>query len=192
MTEPLLVLAEHAGGVVDDGTLETLTLARGLAARVEAVAVCPAGDGVARQLGGHGVERMHLLEHELLDGYAPEAWAEAVVQLVGAAGAAGVLAAGTDRGNEVLAHVAAALGLPLAANCTRIEPGADWTLTRLRWGGILLEDARLTADMKLATVAPHAVRPEEVAAGNAPAVERFAPELAASLGRTAVVARAAR
>ena len=64
---------------------------------------------------------------------------------------------GTDRGNEVLAHVAAQLDLPMAANCTAAIPGDPITLTRVRWGGSLLEEARLHGAPALLTVAPHAV-----------------------------------
>ena len=56
-----------------------------------------------------------------------------------------VVAAGTDRGNEVLAHVAAKLDLPMAANCIAVDAGDPATVTRVRWGGSLLEEARCTA-----------------------------------------------
>src|SRR5207237_8350140 len=68
-----------------------------------------------------------------------------------------VLAPGTDRGNEVLAHVAAMLDLPMAANCVSITPGDPAAVTRIRWGGSLLEDARVHGSPLLATVAPHAI-----------------------------------
>src|SRR3984885_15633904 len=68
-----------------------------------------------------------------------------------------VVGPGTERGNEVLAHVAAILDLPFAANCTKATPGDPLTLTRVRWGGSLLEEARLHGSPALLTVAPHAV-----------------------------------
>ncbi len=68
-----------------------------------------------------------------------------------------MIAPGTDRGNEVLAHVAAQLDLPMAANCVSITPGDPLTLTRVRWGGSLLEEALLHGSPALLTVAPHAV-----------------------------------
>jgi len=46
----------------------------------------------------------------------------------------------------------------------------------MRWGGSLLEEARLHGATRLMTVAPHAVGIEP-APGDAPAVEPFAPEL---------------
>ena len=82
--------------------------------------------------------------------YAPAAWAAAVIE---AAGEADVVGPGSDRGNEVLAHVAAQLDLPFAANVTEVR-GDE--LTRIRWGGTLLEEARLDAPRRLLTAAPFA------------------------------------
>jgi len=84
-----------------------------------------------------------------IDGdYQPAAWAKALA----AQEADAIVAAGSDRGNELLAHVAAILDLPFAANVVAIE---DDVVTRQRWGGSLLEDARLPGSPKILTVAPH-------------------------------------
>ena len=99
-----------------------------------------------------------------LDGpYAPAAWAAAIS--AAADGADAIVAAGSDRGNELLAHVAARLDQPFAANVTRIEGDV---VTRIRWGGSLLEQARLHGAPRILTVAPH-VHP----AGEAGDVERL-------------------
>jgi electron transfer flavoprotein alpha subunit len=82
--------------------------------------------------------------------YAPAAWAKAIVA---AAGDDDIVGPGSDRGNEVLAHVAAQLDLPLAANVSELR-GDE--LTRIRWGGTLLEEARLHSSRKLMTAAPFA------------------------------------
>src|SRR5207253_14827 len=71
--------------------------------------------------------------------------------------ASAVVAAGTERGNEVMARLAARMGLPLAANCIDAEPGDPTTVMRQRWGGSLLEEARLHSPRPLMTVAPHTV-----------------------------------
>ena len=55
------------------------------------------------------------------------------------------LATGTDRGNEVLAQAAAVLDLPMVANCIEFADGDTFEVTRVRWGGSLLEDARVDA-----------------------------------------------
>jgi electron transfer flavoprotein alpha subunit len=91
------------------------------------------------------------------DGYSPDGCATALTNVIRERAPDIVVAPGTDRGNEVLAHVAAMLDLPMAANCTSASPGDPLTLTRVRWGGSLLEEAMLHGAPTLLTVAPHAV-----------------------------------
>jgi electron transfer flavoprotein alpha subunit len=86
-----------------------------------------------------------------LDGpYAPAAWAGAIAAAAGDADT--IVAAGSDRGNELLAHVAARLDQPFAANVTELDGDV---VTRVRWGGSLLEEARLHGSPKVLTVAPY-------------------------------------
>ena len=86
-----------------------------------------------------------------IDGpYAPSAWASALIE---AAGADDIVGPGSERGNEILAHVAAQLDLPMAANVTEVR-GDE--VTRQRWGGTLLEEARIHSPRKLLTAAPFA------------------------------------
>jgi len=80
--------------------------------------------------------------------YQPGAWAKALA----APEADAIVAAGSDRGNELLAHVGALLDQPLAANVISVDGD---TVTRVRWGGSLLEEARLHGGPSLLTVAPH-------------------------------------
>ena len=186
----MIVLVEHVGGLPDDISLQALTLARGYASAAGAPlhAVLVGGRAVAAGLTGQGVAVAHSVEHEALASYAPAAWAAALQQLAEALTAVAVVAPGSDRGNEVMAHLAARLDLPLAANCTAAEPGEAAAVTRVRWGGSLLEQARLRAPVKLLTVAPHAVA--ATAEGTAqPPVERFAPALEPADTAVSVVER---
>jgi electron transfer flavoprotein alpha subunit len=119
------------------------------------------------------VERLHVAEG--IDSYAPGAWATALGEVIDRVQPTAVVAAGTNRGNEVLAHLAARRDLPFAANCISVD-GTD--VTRLRWGGSLLEEARIHSPLPLLSVAPHAVAAAEGA--GSPAVESFTPALAES------------
>jgi len=58
-----------------------------------------------------------------------------------------------------------------------VEPGEDYVVTRLLWGGSLLEEARLSGTVKLLTVAPHALAAEEAPAASEPAVNHVTPTL---------------
>jgi len=161
----IFVYVEEPG----DLTQQALAFARALGEPLHAFAV-----GETVLIGG--VETLHVAEEDVFSAYAPAAIAQALVELVERLSPSAVVAAGTDRGNEVLAHVAAKLDLPFAANCTTATPGDPLLVTRVRWGGSLLEEARLHGAVKLLTVQPHTVAAEEQAPGE-PAVERFTPAL---------------
>ncbi|MEA2364646.1 MAG: electron transfer flavoprotein alpha subunit, partial [Thermoleophilaceae bacterium] len=155
-------------------SLQALSLARDLDGPLHALALDDS------ELGAYGVETVHVAEHEQLSSYAPGAWAACLDQLVERVQPSTVVAAGTNRGNEVLAHLAARRDLPFAANCAAV--GSDGTVTRVRWGGSLLEEARVNADLRILSVAPHMVEATTVNGGTAN-VERFAPELGEEIVR---------
>jgi electron transfer flavoprotein alpha subunit len=166
----VLVLVEHAGGKAADPSLQTLTLARTFGSPVHALVVGPAVD-----LSAHGVAVTHVPQDEALDSFAPDTWAAILGELADRLDAGAIFAAGTERGNEVMARVAARSNLPLATNCIAVSAGDPVTLTRQRWGGSLLEEARMYTPRPLITVAPHTI-PIEPATREAK-VERFTPQL---------------
>jgi len=173
----VLVVVERQPEGPDERSLQAVAFARRLAGGepLHALAIAES-DGLAAVLGEHGVATLHVAEHEAYSAYAPYAIAAAVVQAAERAAASAVVAAGTERGNEVLAHVAARLDVPFAANCLDVGEGDPLPVTRVRWGGSLLEEARVHGSPKLLTVQPHGVAAEPAPAGPA-AVERFAPTL---------------
>jgi electron transfer flavoprotein alpha subunit len=122
-----------------------------------------------------GVDSVHVAEGDAFSSFAPAAIARALVELMEKLDATAVVAAGTPRGNEVLAHAAAMADLPLAANCVEVTGGDPLRVTRVRWGGSLLEEAAIHGSPAFMTVQPHSVAPE-TGAGDAP-VERFTPQL---------------
>lgn len=135
-----------------------------------------------------GAELGWSIQHPLLTDYAPEAIAEALAQLIGREMPSALIAAGSERGNEVMAHVAALLDLPLASNVVAVDSTEEeWQVSRVRWGGSLIEEASLAAFVKLLTVAPHS---QPVHNGDAkPSVTVFEPELDSVLSRTRVTER---
>ncbi|HEX5300552.1 MAG TPA: electron transfer flavoprotein subunit alpha/FixB family protein [Streptosporangiaceae bacterium] len=176
-----LVLVELDGGAPADPSLRALTLARSLgSSALGAVVFADSATVPGDALAAYGVTDVHVIEPGSIEGYAPQAWARALAGLATETGATAVLAAGTDRGNEVLAHLGAITGLPMAANCTLVTPDGGQThrLVRHRWAGLLLEDAVMEAPVALFTVATDSVA--AVAAHGAAAVQVHVhkPELA--------------
>ncbi len=162
-------LIEHDRGTINGASFEMLTMARDVAAQldcaVEAILIGEEAADLAASLGNYGVSKVYLVQHEQLQDYAPEAWAQCVVQLIETEEPQVVMAAGTDRGNELMAYVAAKTNQPMAANCIEFKAGEPFQLTRSRWGGSLLEEATLSGSPFLVTAAQHVVTAEEVDGG---------------------------
>jgi electron transfer flavoprotein alpha subunit len=198
----VLCLVEPDATGVADASLRALTFARGLAGssgEVAAVAFGEAGRVPAGTLAAHGADRGYVVEPAAVPGYAPVAWARALAELAGLAasgdpdgqgagrdgptgrGTAGaVVAAGTDRGHEVMAHLGALTGLPMAANCVEAEAAGPGTyhLTRQRWAGLLLEHATLEAPSALLTVATDAIEASQAADAAPAPLQVWQPGLA--------------
>jgi electron transfer flavoprotein alpha subunit len=174
-----LVVVNHDRGTLDELSLQAVAFARDLAAQsgqpVTALVVGESGRDVAATLGEHGVADVRLAVHPSLTDYSPTATARAAVQVAEELGAKAIVAVGNDRGNEVLAHVAALLDVPMAADCLDLTLGDPIELHRARWGGNIIETAVMHAPVAVATVVPHAVAAEAV--GGTATVAEFTPEL---------------
>lgn len=189
----ILAYVEHDGGVPDRLSLEALTLARRLAevtgASLGAIVLGEGAAAVVPSLGAYGVTRANVAEAIGGGGYAPAAWGRAVASIVDATEADAVVGPPSDRATEVLATAAAIGGAQFAANCTDVRAGDPWDVTRQRWGGSLLEDARLDGSPRYLTVAPHAIAPEPAATATSPQVEDSSPAVTDADQRARLIRR---
>jgi electron transfer flavoprotein alpha subunit len=182
----VLCLVELDSAGPSDASLRALTFARTLAGAgaggpgLCAVLFCAADQVPAGLLGSYGVTEAYAIQPAALDGYAPQAWARSLEGLASVTLAGAVVAAGTERGHEVLAHLGALTGQPMAANCISAEAAADGTLAvaRQRWAGLLIEDAVLDGSPALLTVATDAVQPLPADVAAEPEVHVHEPDLA--------------
>ncbi|HZD22445.1 MAG TPA: electron transfer flavoprotein subunit alpha/FixB family protein [Acidimicrobiia bacterium] len=176
----ILVLLTHDRGAIEETTWQALTFARRLVMDIgsDLHAVWIGDDLDAEGLGERGVSVVHHVTHDGLDDYAPQAWGASLAQLVTRLGPEAVVAIGSGRGNEVLAHVGALLDVPMVANVREATTGdGAWSLVRTRWGGSLLEETNLEAEVKLMTLAEHVIEAAGAVTSGDVTVERFAPEL---------------
>ena len=186
----VLVVVEHDRGALSPASLEAFAAARTIDPVVHALTLGVAADGLAGELAAHGVAVVHQVHHDLLADYGPEAWGESVAQVVRVLLPGSVLACGTDRGNEVMAQAAARLDVPFVANVMSVTAADVWDVTRVRWGGSLLETCTLTADVKLLTVSHHAFEAAESAVAGTTAT--LSVDLDPALSRTVVAERVER
>jgi len=172
----ILVLVDHDRGELDQLSLRALTAARKLGQDVEAVVIGSEGAALAGIVGEYGAKTLHVASHANITDYTPMATGRALKDLVEKLKPAAVLAAGSPRGNEQLAHLAAFLDLPMAAECSEITLGSPHHVLRARWAGNLIESANVHADLLIATVLAFSTEPE-TANGGAATVVQFEPAL---------------
>jgi len=191
MSSVLVLVEQSTGGVLLDVSGEALTFARGLAAddagSIDVVVVGQPSADLHLQLAGHGVRNVHALTGEAFTSYAGAAWASGLDSVLSQTGSSVVLAAGSPRGNEVLAHLAARRGVAMAANVVSFEGLDPHTVTRQVVGGAALEDMRLSDRPAVLTVAGHAVEASPAAAPGPAAVVVEEPSVRAEDLRARVV-----
>ena len=181
----ILVLIETEDGAIAEVSLETLTFARGLAAAgggvpIDVVAVGELPEGALPQLAAYGVRDVHRVTGDAFAAYGGAAWATAVQAAHAATSAVVVMAAGTNRGCEVLAHVAARAGVAMAANVVAFQGLAPFVVERQVVGGQVLEEMVLDERPAVFTVAGHAVEAAPADAPGAATLHDHAADVAAA------------
>ncbi|GAB3273278.1 electron transfer flavoprotein subunit alpha/FixB family protein [Arthrobacter pigmenti] len=186
----ILVVVETGADGATITSLETLTFARLLGAQLGTQNVAALVPGtvddattVREQLAAQGVETIHHAGGQRMERYCAAAWAAAIESVAPDY----VLAAGTPRGSEVLAHVAARAGSSMAANVVDIVSTNPLTVSRQVMGGAVYEEMRLEGRPTVITVAGHAVEPADADRTSDPAWQDFEPELGEADLVTAVV-----
>lgn len=160
----VLVLIEAESGAIAPTSADPLALGSRLAERlgteVVATVVAPDTDAsaLAEAAGSLGARALATAWWDGAADFAPLGWAALLDHLATEHTAAVVLGPATDRGSEVLAHLAARRGTALATQVIELSPdeaAGTWSLSRARWAGSVIEEATLgpTGDEVLATVA---------------------------------------
>jgi electron transfer flavoprotein alpha subunit len=160
---PKKVMAEVLG--------EAARLAPG---RVEAVWLTDkASEAGLKQLGEWGASRVLLLENAAFAPYRSEVWTAAAAELATKESPAAIFAPVTSRQRELMARLAARLGVGIAADCTVLAMDGDKLIaTRPVYAGKLLAKVSWAKTPWLATLRPNVFRPADSQAGATAAVER--------------------
>lgn len=181
----ILVLVETDADGAVEVSREAITFARDLSAQgggvpIDAVVIGSVPDGVVEQLAAYGVREVHHASGDAFSAYSGAAWAAAVQAVQRAKGSVVVAAAGTPRGNEVLAHVAARADVAMAANVISFQGLAPFVVTRQVVSGAALEEMALDDRPAVFTVAGHAVEPVPADPPGAGTLVEITPEVAAA------------
>jgi electron transfer flavoprotein alpha subunit len=170
-------------GAAIEVSLEALSFARDISAAgngvpVDAVVIEDVSDDLRGQLAAYGVRKVHHVGGDDVAAYSGAGWASAIQQVRDAAGSVVVMAAGTDRGNELMAHVAARSGASMAANVLSFSGLAPFVVTRQVVGGAAMEEMNLHQRPAVFTVAGHAVEAKPADVAGAGEVVEHTPTIA--------------
>ncbi len=182
----ILVFVETDDQGVTETSLETLTFARATsdAGGVAAVVVGPleasVQDALTHSLGEYGVMAAHHAVDDRLSTYSAAAWAASVIDATRSLDARVVMAAGTPRGNEIMAHVATRLGATMAANVVAADSADPLVVSRQVMGGSVLEEMRLESVPAVLSVAGHSTTAAPAEQATTPKLEPFSPTLTAA------------
>ncbi|MBI4611159.1 MAG: electron transfer flavoprotein subunit alpha/FixB family protein [Candidatus Rokubacteria bacterium] len=129
-------------------------------------------DGLGH-LAEWGAERIWLLEAPGLAPYRGEVWTPVLAELAGKEQPKAILGAVTSRLRELMARLAARLGVGLSADSVAFD-FREGTLvaTRPVYAGKLLSKVSWAKAPWLATLRPNVFKPRDLLAGRAPVVER--------------------
>jgi electron transfer flavoprotein alpha subunit len=137
-------------------------------------------DELRKELATYGVRTIHQVGGEPLAAFSGAGWASAILTVRELSKSVVVLAAGTDRGNELMAHVAARAGVAMAANVLSFHGLSPFTVTRQVVGGAALEEMVLDQRPAVFTVAGHAVEARPAETPGAADVAEHTPEIDAA------------
>ncbi len=170
-------------GAATEVSLEAVTFARDLSAAgngvpVDAVVIGDVSDDLRAELSSYGVRTVHRVTGDDVAAYSGAGWASAIQTVLRAAGSIVVMAAGTDRGNELMAHVAARSGASMAANVLAFSGLSPFVVTRQVVGGAAMEEMNLHQRPAVFTVAGHAVEAKPADVSGAAEVVEHAPSIA--------------
>lgn len=166
----------RAGAAISEASLETLAFSRGFGEQIEALVVGVAAP-LLEYLGEFGVHTVHEASGAHFEAYAPGAWASAAIAAVEASGASVLLAPGSPRGNELMAHVAARQNVLMAANVVEIDQVKPLLVSRQVFGGTALEVMGLSDRLGALTMAGHACSPTPADAATSPQVSPLQVEV---------------
>ncbi|MER6304411.1 electron transfer flavoprotein subunit alpha/FixB family protein [Kitasatospora sp. NPDC001539] len=172
----ILVLVDHADGVVRKPALELLTLARriGEPSAVVLGAGTAAAD-IAAKAAEYGAAKVYVADGTEFTDQLVVPKVDALAQIAGAAAPAAVLVTSSGEGKEVAARVALRLGSGIITDAVDLEAGDGGPVaTQSVFAASFQVKSKVTKGAPVITVKPNAVAPE--AAPAAGAVENVAVE----------------
>ncbi|MFJ5119020.1 electron transfer flavoprotein subunit alpha/FixB family protein [Kitasatospora sp. NPDC088548] len=165
----ILVLVDHADGVVRKPALELLTLARRIGEPSAVVLGAGAAAAeIAAKAGEYGAAKVYVADGAEFTDQLVVPKVDALAQIAKGAEAAAVLVTSSGEGKEVAARVALRLGSGLITDAVDLRAGDNGPVaTQSVFAASYTVDSRVSHGVPVITVKPNAVAPETAPAAGA-------------------------
>jgi electron transfer flavoprotein alpha subunit len=188
----ILVFIETRDGAIKKGSLEALSEAKRRGAELgketATVFVGTVPDATAAEVFPFGAAKAHILENPALAAYSSQSFSRALTSLVDELKPAAVFFSATAMGRDLAPRLAAALGVSLASDCTKLAvKGGRLEFTRPIFAGKALLSLALKGSPAIATLRPNVFPLEPAAASAAGSIVRKPVDIPDGLVRGKVV-----
>jgi electron transfer flavoprotein alpha subunit len=181
MSNGILVFIEHKNGVVNKSSLEAIAAAQTLGGPLQqqVTLVVPASEAVAKEVAAFDVARVIHASNEKLAEYTPDAYADALQQVVKQVDPSFVFLTHTYQVRDFAPKLAVRFGKSLISDCIRAKVDGDKLgFTRRIFLGKLDADVLSDGEAPLfATFQTGAFRPDQAQKGSGAPVETVAVEV---------------
>jgi len=158
MSRTVLVMAEKRNGNLRNVSFEVLAAGRKAAAGGKVVAVL-FGESTpedAEALARYGADQVYLAGHEKLREYTPDAYSQALRQVIQAVSPDVIFLGHTAIGKDLAPRVAARIGCGLISDCTDLEAsGEEIVFVRPIYAGKAFQKKKITDGIVFATIRPN-------------------------------------
>jgi electron transfer flavoprotein alpha subunit/NAD-dependent dihydropyrimidine dehydrogenase PreA subunit len=161
------VFVEKHGDQLRNVTLELLSEGRKLANKLsEPLAALLLGHNVTdfiEPLSAYGADKIYVAEHEVLERYNSDGYANVLTGIIAKCKPAVVLFGATINGRDLAPRIAARLRIGLTADCTGLEIDEEGRLiqTRPAYGGNIMASILSRTRPQMATVRPNVMKMSE-------------------------------
>lgn len=160
MASGVMVFAEQREGKFRKVAFELLNIGKQLADKLggplSAVVVGKGVEGIAKDLGKFGAQKVYLVDGDLFELYSTEGYAEAVAQAVKQASPAVLLTGASAMGKDLTPRVAAKLSTGMATDCTALDvENGKLVITRPIYSGKCYIKLEIVSDPKVVSVRPN-------------------------------------
>ncbi len=182
MSDGILIFIEHKSGTLNKTSLEAIAAAQKLGSDIgaKASAVVLGSASIANEIAAYDLEKVISVEHEKLNEYTPDAYADGLEQVVRATNPSYVIMSHTYLARDFAPKVAARLGKGLIGDCIRMNVAdGKATFTRRIFLGKL--DADVVSEGEpptFVTFQSGAFRGDQAAKGSGAPVESMKVEVA--------------